>query len=105
MSIISPLTAGSEIVRAKPQISAPLITENNNIKGSSVFGEFANDIVKISSLGQEKQQTERQLNDSNVDNIANEVIRINTSIGKSKSLGNLTNSQATELYRSISQLL
>jgi len=67
---------------------------------------YSQDIVEISKLGLEKQQKETQIDAANViKDVANEVIKISSTIGKAKALGNLTNSQATDLYNKIAQLL
>jgi len=103
MSIANPLTASSAIQRAtmpKPEqfnSKAPLTPD---------LGVYSQDIVEISKLGLEKQQKETQIDAANViKDVANEVIKISSTIGKAKALGNLTNSQATDLYNKIAQLL
>ena len=103
MSIANPLTASSDI-----QIAFIEKTEGI-IKGSPLkpdLGAYARDVVNISTLGVERQQKEIQIEATRqIDNIANEVIRVSSSIGKARAIGNLTHSQATTLYKQISNLL
>jgi hypothetical protein len=101
MSIANPLTASSVIQRAYiPQ----KISKETPLKPD--LGVYAKDIVEISKLGLEKQQNETQVEASrDIDAIANEVIKISSSIGKARAVGNLTHSQATNLYNKISGLL
>ncbi|WP_019027004.1 hypothetical protein [Colwellia piezophila] len=101
----NPLTAASDIQRA-----IKYSPRQDNTKLISVFGpylgEFADDVLKISDLGREKLQTEAQLEQSKeIQQIANDVVRVNSSIGKARSSGNLTSSQATSLYNKIAALL
>jgi len=103
MSVMNPLTASSDIARA-------VTNKNPNLAKPSPLkpplGVFADDVVKISTLGLEKQQKEMQIETSSkISDIANEVIRVSSSIGRAKAIGNLTNSQATDLYDKISNLL
>ncbi len=103
MSVINPLTASSDIARAVAKTIPPL-TDSSPIKPT--LGSFAADVVKISTLGLEKQQKEIQIDASNkVEDIANKVIRVSSSIGRARSVGNLTNHQASELYSKIANLL
>lgn len=103
MSIANPLTASSAIQRAFIPKSDELSKENP-IKPN--LGVFESDIVEISQLGLEKQQKETQVEAArNIEDIANEVIRINSTIGRARSINNLTNNQATDLYNKISSLL
>jgi hypothetical protein len=103
MSIENPLTASSVIQRTtmpKPEQFSKKTPLTPNL------GVYSQDIVEISKLGLEKQQKETQIEATNViKDVANEVIKISSTIGKAKALGNLTNSQATDLYNKISQLL
>ena len=103
MSVINPLTAGTDIARAlsttstSPPKESPLKPD---------FGSFAADVVNISLLGLEKQQKEVQVEASRkIEDIANEVIRISSTIGRARSIGNLTSNQASELYNKIANLL
>ncbi len=103
MSVINPLTASSDIARTETSIT-PLSKEDSKVKPT--LGNFADDILNISTLGLEKQQKEIHIDASNkIDYIANEVIRVSSSIGRAKATGNLTTNQATELYKKISNLL
>jgi hypothetical protein len=102
MSVMNPLTASSDIARAVTRVSK---SQPNKSPIKNSLGEFAADIVKISTLGLEKQQKEIQINTSNkIEVIANEVVSISSSIGRAKAIGNLTYSQATTLYNKISHL-
>jgi len=103
MSIANPLTASSEI-----QVAFIGKTEGRakEIPLKPDLGPYARDVVNISTLGIEKQQKEIQVEATRqIDNIANEVIRLSSSIGKARSVGNLTHSQATTLYKQIANLL
>jgi len=103
MSVVNPLTAGSDIARTLPNISPPPSKESP-LKPN--LGRFAADVVKISNLGLDKQQKEVHIDASReIDNIANEVIRISSTIGRAHSVGNLTSHQAIELYSKIANLL
>jgi len=103
MSIANPLTAGSEIQTALIAKPAEIVKEKP-LKPE--LGVYTSDVVKISNLGIEKQQKEAQVEATRqIDNIANEVIRVSSSIGKAKAVGNLTHSQATTLYKQIANLL
>ncbi len=104
MSISNPLTAGSDIQRAT---SSKVINQNTaDTKSQSRFGEFANDIVNISRLGLEQQQKETAIEASrDIEKIANEVVRVSSSIGQARSSGNLNQQQATKLYNKIASLL
>ncbi|MGL1958636.1 MAG: hypothetical protein OCD00_15120 [Colwellia sp.] len=105
MSSANLLTAASDIQRAL----IPRPNHNNISKEKALkpdFGEFEKDMLNISTLAQEKLQKEKQVQtNQKIDNIANEVIRISSSIGKARSTGGLTSNQATELYNKIASLL
>lgn len=103
MSVSNPLTASSDIARSLV-FKANTVTQEKPLKPD--FGVFSKDIVDISLLGLEKQQKETQVEASRkIEDIANEVIRVSSTIGRAKSIGNLTNSQATNLYRKIAALM
>jgi hypothetical protein len=98
------LTASIDIQKTAStfQPLAKVTTETVNKKN---LGEFADDILTISTLGHEKQRVEAQLQASQkINDIANDVIRVSSSIGRARTLGNLTNSQATDLYNKIAAL-
>jgi hypothetical protein len=103
MSITNPLTASSNIsynVDSKIEV----IGKEKPLKPD--FGGFSADILEISKLGLEKQQKEIQVEASReIKDIANEMIRVSSSIGRARSVGNLTNIQATNLYNKIATLL
>ncbi|ALO34273.1 hypothetical protein CMT41_05665 [Colwellia sp. MT41] len=103
MSIANPLTASSIIQRAaKPKITEEI--KKNPLKPD--LGVYAKDVVNISKLGLEKQQKATQIEASRtIEDLANKVIRISSTIGRARSVGNLTNSQATSLYNKIAALL
>jgi hypothetical protein len=64
------------------------------------------DLVEISKLATEKQQQATQLDASKqIKEVAIDVVKISTTIGKARSSNNLTNSQAIELYQKIAKLL
>lgn len=101
----NPLTASIDIQKKAsgftPVTEAKYATDNEK-----KLGEFADDILNISELGHEKQRKEIQLQaNQEINDIANDVIRVSSSIGRAQTLGNLTNSQATNLYNKIAALL
>jgi len=101
----NPLTASIDI-----QKTAVAFEQSSKVTGKAVsqknLGEFADDILNISTLAHEKQQAEVQLHASQeINEIANDVIRVSSSIGRARTLGSLTNSQATSLYNKIAALL
>jgi len=64
------------------------------------------DLVEISTIATEKQQQATQLEASKqIKEIAMDVVRVSSTIGKARSSNSLTNSQATELYQKIAKLL
>lgn len=70
------------------------------------LGVFSKDIVEISTLGLERQQKEIQVGASkSIEEIANEVVKVSSSIGRASSIRNLTNHQASSLYNKIAGLL
>lgn len=103
MSIANPLTVSSII----QPIATQKLEETSKVKPLRPdFGVYAKDIVEISELGLEKQQKEIQIEASrSIEDIANEVIKVSSTIGKAKISGNLTNNQAANLYNKISALL
>ncbi len=103
MSAIPPLTASSDIARSSPKETPPF-TKGSPLKPH--LGAFAADVVNISSLGVEKQQKEIEVNAARkIEDIANEVVRVSSTIGRARSVGSLTNSQASELYNKIASLI
>ena len=103
MSITNPLTASSDIQRSIA-LADNFVDKQKHLKPD--LGVFESDVVKISQLGFEKQQKEIQVETNRkIENIANEVIRISSTIGKARSVGNLTNTQAAQLYNKIATLL
>jgi hypothetical protein len=103
MSIATPLTASSVIQRSIMPTSAE-VSKDKPLK--SDLGVYAKDVVEISKLSIEKEQKETQLEATrSIEGIASEVIKISSSLGKARSTGNLTNSQATTLYNKIASLL
>lgn len=100
----NPLTASIAIQKAVSTFK-PLTEVTVKAQGEKL-GEFADDILNISTLGHEKQRKEIQLQaNQEINNIANDVIRVSSSIGKARISGNLTNSQATDLYNKISAFI
>ena len=103
MSVANPLTASSDISRSLFFKASDAVKEKP-LKPD--LGFFSKDIVEISRLGIEKQQKETQVDASReIEDIASEVIKISSTIGRAHSVGNLTNSQATNLYNKITTLL
>ncbi|NQY86542.1 MAG: hypothetical protein HRT51_02170 [Colwellia sp.] len=103
MLIANPLTASNTIQRAFIP-SSEEINKEKPLKPD--LGVYAKDIVEISNFGLKKQQKEKQIESSrSIENIANEVIRISSTIGKAEAVGNLTHHQATNLYNKIAALL
>lgn len=103
MSVANPLTASSDISR-NISLNKNALTKEKPLKPD--LGVFSADVLEISKLGIEKQQKEAQVEASReIKDIANEVVRVTSTIGKARSVGNLTNNQATSLYRKIASLL
>ncbi|MEW6994587.1 hypothetical protein AADZ84_10025 [Colwelliaceae bacterium MEBiC 14330] len=103
MSIANPLTASSVIAQAK-KISIIEGTKEKVVKPD--LAVFSQDVLEISALGIEKLQKESQVAASKqIEDIANDVIRVSSTIGRGQTVGNLTNSQATSLYNKIASFL
>lgn len=103
MSIANPLTAGTEIQRAAAS-RTQVASEAKATK--TEFGVFSGDILEISNLAREKLQKETQVDATRkIEKIANEFIRVSSSIGRNQSTGNLNHEQATSLYKAIAALL
>lgn len=103
MSIANPLTVNSAIQRTFTPRS---LEDEKERPLKPDLGVYAKDVVQISNLGIEKQQKDTQIEATRkIDDIANEVIRVSSTIGKAKAIGNLTHSQATNLYNKIANLL
>ena len=101
----NPLTASIDIQKTASAFK-PLAKVTGETAKEIKLGEFADDILTISTLGHEQQRKEAQLQASQkINDIANDVIRVSSSIGKARTLGNLTNSQAANLYNKIAALL
>ena len=104
----NPLTASIDIQKTVYTFKDSSAVTNDTVDKTKLekLGEFADDILSISTLGHEKQHKEAQLQASQkIDDIANDVIKVSSSIGKARTSGNLTNSQATNLYNKIAALL
>lgn len=104
----NPITASIDIQKAAAtsKQSTVVIDSTVNKAKERKLGEFADDILNISTLGHEKQSKEAKLQASQqINDIANDVIRVSSSIGRARTSGNLTNSQATNLYNKIAALL
>lgn len=103
MSIANPLTASSDISQS---FASRVIALEKEKTLKPDLGVFSADVVEISKLGIEKQQKELQVEASReIEDIASEVISISSTIGRARSIGNLTNNQATNLYNKIATLL
>lgn len=103
MSIANPLNAGIEVNRANISHNRQVISERES---KAKFGEFTRDVVQISQLGRQKQLEEKGLEATQeaVENTPQSV-RVSSTIGRSQTMGNLTKSEATELYKDIAALL
>jgi hypothetical protein len=107
MSAANPITvsADQQVALVSRATEGDFLSEQNS-KSSFGFGNYAADVVEISQLGRSKQQQEIQQQASQkIKKLANEVVRVTSTIGKSRSAGNLTQTQATELYNQIAALL
>ena len=103
MSIINPLTASTAIARV-PSPSISTSEQSGSLSGN--YGVFSDDILEISKQGVTKQTTEAQLGETKeFKDIASDVIRVTSTIGKARSKGNLTNEQAMALYQKIATML
>jgi hypothetical protein len=100
MAGINPLTASNDI-------SLVSLGQNDSVDNKSQqspFGEFSQDIVSISKLARQQQQTE-QNTEANINAIARDAVRVTSTIGQAKASGNLTQAQAEALYKKIAALL
>ena len=104
MSVASPLTAGSEIAVSSITEQRTSVVDETNLSQSQ-FGQFNQDIVTISKLAREKQQQSERSAEQEIQQIATDVIRVTSTIGLSKAAGNLTETQASKLYKEIAALL
>ncbi|MEI4550431.1 MULTISPECIES: hypothetical protein [Pseudoalteromonas] len=102
MSAVSPVTAGSEIAVSTTRKVTP---DSNNTNISTDLNEFNQDIVNISKLAREKQQQSQLTAEQEIKQIQTDVIRVTSSIGQSKAAGNLSETQASKLYKEIAALL
>ncbi|QBG35209.1 hypothetical protein [Litorilituus sediminis] len=102
MSELVSLNSNSTINKVLTTASKAL-SQQANI--SDVDKKLVVDTIAISKQGAEIQQQESQLSAATNREIANDMIRVSSTIGKSQSVGNLTNNQATELYEQIAKLL
>lgn len=102
MSAVSPVTAGSEIAVSTTRKITP---DSNNTNISTDLNEFNQDIVNISKLAREKQQQSQLTAEQEIKQIQTDVIRVTSSIGQSKAAGNLSETQASKLYKEIAALL
>jgi hypothetical protein len=101
----NPLTASIDIQKSAYSFKPSAEATSTKVSKTNL-GEFSDDILNISTLGHEKQRKETQLQTSQeINDIANDVIRVSSSIGRARTSGNLTNSQATSLYQKIAALL
>ena len=104
MSAATPLTAGSEIAISNVSSRQPAQKdEQESVRAQ--FGEFNQDIVNISKLARDKQQQSELAAQQEIKQIATDVIRVTSTIGQSKAAGNLSETQASKLYKEIAALL
>lgn len=69
-------------------------------------GEFSDTVIEISEIAMSLQQSETQKTTSKeIEKIADEVVRVSSTIGRARSQGNLSAEQAAALYSKIAQLL
>jgi len=103
MSIANPLTASSVIAQAS-KISIIEGTKEKAFKPDLAI--FSQNVLEISALGIEKLKKETQVAGSKkIEDIANNVIRVSSTISRAKFVGTLTYNQATYLYNKIASLL
>lgn len=104
MPTTSPVNAYSNIIQQGLSIKTSVL----NAKPTEIkLGKpDLSDLVVISKIATEKQQQSTQLEASKqIKEIAIDVVKISSTIGKARSSNNLTNSQATDLYQQIAKLL
>lgn len=103
MSIATPLTASNDISRVSP----PSINKNQEEPSLALnFGVFKDDVLELSQQAIEKQKNETaQKTEAKIDEIANEVVRVSSTIGRARTSGNLTAEQAAALYKKIASLM
>jgi hypothetical protein len=106
MSIANPLTASPSL---QPKVSGKVAAAQSapTEKTSKIsVGVYTDDLLELSTLGLEKQQKETQVAAAKkIDGIANDVVSISSTIGRLRSVDELSHSQATQLYNKIASLL
>mgnify|MGYP000088103645 FL=1 len=103
MADLSSLTISNSILRIPP-VNIKIESELTPIK--PVQNEFSDSVVEISQLAVTLQTNEAQQSAvKEIEKIADDVVRVSSTIGKAKSQGNLTAEQAADLYNKIAQLL
>ncbi|MDP2561580.1 hypothetical protein [Psychrobium sp. 1_MG-2023] len=109
MTQINPLVAGAEIALARSSSNSAAdqhITQNRAGLPKPDLGEFKKEVVQVTQLAREKQQQEQGLQALSQDKPqANEAIRVSSSLGKSQSVGQLTETQAIKIYKQIANIL
>ena len=103
MSITTPVSASGNL-QLRLEFATELARQEKPLKPE--ISKFASYTVEISEQAIKKQQMEMKTETSKeIEEIAIDVIRVSSTIGRASSVGGLTNNQATELYNEISKLL
>ena len=104
MPTASSITSSSVIIQQS--LDAKVSTLNADSTKVEPLKPNLGDLVEISKLATEKQQQAIQLETSKqIKEIAIDVVRVSSTIGRARSSDGLTNSQATDLYQKIAKLL
>ena len=104
MSLISPLTAGTDIARSFATSKSIAIVSPNEEKASA--DPFASDRLTLSKQANSKLQSDALAQDiTNNTEPANQSVSVSSSTGESSVKGNLTKERAIRLYQAVSSLL
>lgn len=104
MSIINPVTAGTELSRSfsARQSTSALPPGPEQISADP----FASDRLTLSRQASVQQQSDAHISASNNNSeLPSEAVQVSSSTGESRSRGNLSRQQAISLYQAVSSLL
>lgn len=102
MTITSPTLNSNPVVNNINLANTLTKTQSTQTQEASTI---ASTQVKISQQAVEKQQLEQLQKNQGTKEVANDAIQVNSTIGKSGSVNNLTQHQAAKIYEQIARLL
>ncbi len=105
MPVRAPVTAGVEINTAFVNRLSQQDEATKQAAADEKSGYLPEDSLDISKRARSKQQQTELDTKSDIEGIAQDVIRVSSTIGKAKSAGNLSAEQAAKLYKEIAALL